>query len=251
MPQAAEADEEVIVDEACGFQVTATEMKVVQGYALQPESLPFIQNANLLPYRGRGKWKHDIMERACDFGGDCGMAYFCPLFPLAQIAERIRFVIGNVFGIENDGDGYTRVLIGGVVWIVIDILITCITGSSSVIPALTIFCAMISCQMRGIIRALHGIPGSKTDDCCLSFFCQPCAIMRKTRAINLFHKAACMLTFTLLATPAPLLHEHKTPTNSKTKTKTNKTHSEMVGTLWTEPKQVPGCSFDKAPAFEV
>ena len=47
------------------------------------------------------------MERACDFGGDCGMAYFCPLFPLAQIAERIRFVIGNVFGIENDGDGYT------------------------------------------------------------------------------------------------------------------------------------------------
>ena len=177
-------------------------MKVVQGYAVDPESLPFVQNPAYLPFRGQGKWKHEIMERACDFGGDCGMAYFCPLFPLAQMSERIRLVLGNIFGIKSEGDGYRRILITGVVWVLIDILITVLTGSSGLVPMLTIFCAMISCQLRGIIRQLHGIPGSKTDDCCLSFFCQPCTIM------------------------------------------------QMVGTLWANPKQVPGCSFDKSPAFE-
>ena len=71
-------------------------MKVVQGYAVPIESLPFVQDATLLPYRGRGKWKHELCERAFDCGGDCGMAWFCPLFPLAQMSERIRYIVGNV-----------------------------------------------------------------------------------------------------------------------------------------------------------
>jgi len=39
------------------------------------------QNRDLLPYPSEGRWHHDLMEKCCDFGGDCAMAWFCAVFP--------------------------------------------------------------------------------------------------------------------------------------------------------------------------
>jgi hypothetical protein len=49
-----------------------------------------LQRRELVPYPGEGRWHHDLMERCCDCGGDCAMAWLCAVFPLAQITERLK-----------------------------------------------------------------------------------------------------------------------------------------------------------------
>jgi len=53
-------------------------------------------------------------------------------------------------------------------------------------------------QLRGIVRALLGIPGSTGDDCLHSFFCSPCAI---TQMVTPRIKQSRLLNETSVHTP--------------------------------------------------
>jgi len=155
-----------------------------------------VSHRELIPYPEEGAWHHELCERCCDCGRDCWMAWLCPIFPLAQIAE--RFVH---FGILEKNGGYNLIMVMAAVWIFIDLLLAVAGGGGSC--TLLLLCGLICFQMRVVTRATLGIAGSKCDDCLLSFFCNPCTVI------------------------------------------------QMVGTLWAAPKQVPGCSIGKGPAYAV
>ena len=97
--------------------------------------------------------------------------------------------------------GYQEVIVGFSVWLVMDALITIITGEASYTTP--VFYGLICFQARFIVRKVYGIPGSRLDDCCLSCWCNPCVV------------------------------------------------TQLVATVWSEPKKVPGCSVGLEPAYHV
>ena len=106
--------------------------------------MPGIQNNQLVPYPGEGRWHHDIFEKCCDCSNYCWMAWLCPVFPLAQMMERMK-----ALGV-TDGGGYREVLIGAVIWSMVDLMLTLLTKSSSY--TLFVFCGIIACQLRVAMR---------------------------------------------------------------------------------------------------
>jgi Cys-rich protein (TIGR01571 family) len=63
-----------------------------------------------------------------------------------------------------------------------------------------LFAFVVLFQLRGIVRRKHNIPGGDCNDCCVSFWCAPCAI------------------------------------------------TQIVGQLWKNPEEVPGCSCNEDAA---
>jgi len=122
------------------------------------------------------------------------MAWLCPIFPLAQIAERIKF-----WGVKPGG--YHEVLVVACIIAIFDLLLLIFTGDGG--SSMYFLCAILCCQLRGSAREALGIPGSGGDDCWHAFCCQPCTII------------------------------------------------QMVGSMWVNPQQKPGCSVDKEVAYVV
>jgi len=194
--------ERIVADLPMGYAVVAKEMPVttavpVHPSGMMPPGMPQripVNQTGLIPYPNEGHWHTELCERACDCGGDCWMAWLCPVFPLAQAQERLKFL-----GVDKQG--YQEVVLGALILCVLDLVISAMTKSESF--SLPIFCGLVLCQLRGLVRAVLGIVGSQCDDCLLSFFCTPCTLI------------------------------------------------QLVGTLWVQPKQVPGCTFDQQAAYVV
>mmetsp|Transcript_30358 Transcript_30358/g.60813 ORF Transcript_30358/g.60813 Transcript_30358/m.60813 type:complete len:195 (+) Transcript_30358:47-631(+) len=129
-----------------------------------------VQNADLLPYPGEGRWHHDIFERACDCGGDCLMAWCCALFPLAQIAEKHKKLGVNYHGFRG-------VAVSVLIVLVIELIFAVITRTVS-FNGFHILTIVICFQLRAMTRKILGIDGSCCDDCVLSTFCTPCTVIQ-------------------------------------------------------------------------
>ena len=151
-----DVEESVIADVPCGYQITSVATAIPVGYAV-------VNQAQLVPYLNEGKWHHELTERCCKGGGDCMMAWFCPVFPLAQIAERLKF-----WGVRPTG--YNEVMFMAVLLFLLDLAITLLTGEGS--SSMYILCVILCCQLRAATRLALGIPGNERDDCLLACFCQ-------------------------------------------------------------------------------
>jgi Cys-rich protein (TIGR01571 family) len=138
---------------------------------MQSISLVPVQHGEVIPFRGEGRWHHDIFEKCCDVGGHCFMAWCCSVFPLAQISEKHKFL-----GVRSTG--FQTVLIIACVVSLIDLITHIFTRESTWL--LGMFCAILCCQLRGVTRKVLQIKGSEFDDCLLSFFCTPCTIIQIT-----------------------------------------------------------------------
>lgn len=160
-----------------GYQIVAVEASRVHVVTAAPAAAdadghPNVwawQRRELLPYPGEGRWHHDLMERCCDCGGDCAMAWLCAVFPVAQIAERLK-----AMGIVKQG--FNDVLFVAVLWMVADLLITAVTKEDS--WTFPIYLSVVCCQLRGVVRTVLKIPGSAWDDCLVSLLCQPCVLLQ-------------------------------------------------------------------------
>jgi Cys-rich protein (TIGR01571 family) len=166
VPVEAEAQARHVADLPGGYEVTATK---VQPTARAAHML-VVQNSELLPYPGEGRWHHDIFDRMCDFGGDCWMAWLCTIFPLAQVAEKHKKL-----GVKSYG--YSGIAMLCAVFLVVHVILTLATkgGAGVSFHALAV---VICFQLRAMTRKILGIEGSCFDDCLLSTCCTPCTVIQ-------------------------------------------------------------------------
>ena len=146
-PHARATNERVVTELPYGYAVVVEDVHdvpVTTAVPAQTLMMPGLQNHQLIPYPGEGRFHHDIFEKCCDCNGNCFMAWCCPIFPLAQMMERFK-----VLGVADNG-GYHEVLVGAVIWSIVDLILTILTKSTSFF--LIFFCGIIACQLRVATR---------------------------------------------------------------------------------------------------
>lgn len=126
---------------------------------------------NLPPYHNEGRFRYAECDRCCTCTPDCWLAWLFSCFTLGQISEKLSNT-GRSFCLNYNG-----IVAIFLILLVLDCIFGVAFGSVGTPLRFTgIFLFVVACQLRGLVRQLYSIPGSCCDDCCRSFFCQPCVI---------------------------------------------------------------------------
>jgi len=158
--------------------------------AMSEDEVPIIVGQPLpdpspLPH---GNWKDGLCDCCSQCSPSCCLATWCPCILLGQIYQKLN---------QGKCVHVVAAFVAGYLLYSI-LLVTIPQAANSINGIIAIGLFVLTCALRGTLRRQMNIQGSDCDDCCVSFWCQCCALAQMARQLHDYRRswAGCPLNET-------------------------------------------------------